>query len=87
MLQNIKIKTTDNESISVKNVYYIGFGEMSLDVKSPFKEERNKLVINCERGFINYPLDKIKSVEFNIVDEKHVITITSTYKDETKKGK
>lgn len=87
MLQNIKVKTVDNESISVKDVYYIGFGERALNDKLPFPtEHRNQLIINCERGIINFPLNNIKSIEFSIVNEKNVIMVASNYKDETKKG-
>lgn len=77
MLQNIKIKTFDNESISIKDVDYIGLGDMSTENLS-FPRKYEQLFINSNRGTIKFPLEKIKSIELCITVSESIINEDET---------
>lgn len=77
-MNDLKVKTIDNESITIKEVDFIGIGRVE-DARNPLYSN-SKLSIRCNRGMIEFPLHKIKSIEFSISDEKHSVMVTSNYK-------
>lgn len=74
MLYNLKLKTSDNESLSINDVDYIGLGDIAGTITPTRKEE---LFINCRRGQMKFPISKIKSIEFTIKNDEHVLKVAS----------
>ena len=73
MLYNLKIKTFDNESISINDVDFIGLGNVAYE--RPIS--RQDLSIRCDRGMFSFPLSKIKSIDFTIKNDDRVIMVVS----------
>lgn len=79
MLKDLKVKTIDNESITINEIDFIGIDSVQ-DGRNPLTISQNTLCIRCIRGMIEFPLHKVKSIEFSISDEKHSVMVTSNYK-------
>lgn len=80
MLYNLKIKTSDNESISINDVDFIGLGNVSCERPSI----RQELCVRCNHGMFSFPLSKIKSIEFTIKNDDRVIMVVSN--EQKRKG-
>lgn len=83
MLYDLKIKTFDNESISINDVDLIGLGNVSGE-RLYIKPD---LCIRCNRGMFSFPLSKIKSIEFTIKNDDRVIMVVSNEQKKKEKSK
>ena len=78
MLYNLKIKTSDNESISINDVDFIGLGNVTYERPIGTQD----LCIRCNRGMFSFPLSKIKSINFTIKNDRVIMVVSNEQKKE-----
>ena len=71
-----KVKTKNGEVVRFEEVGYLGFGVMADD---RFKAETKELFISCKQGHLNFPLNEITEISFDLEQEKIFIHIDSQF--------